>query len=1273
MNGLISRWLRSSTPARKPRRVPLGVELLEDRVTPTANLLVSTSVSYPQQRFMEFTSSGQLVRSVTIPPGGPQQEAHDLIADPTGDVLVFNGTANPYLSTRDADTGAWSQRTLPGWSTSGLSSGGIALAGNRVFATDLMTSGAGTAKGIVWFDRVTGASGRFATNFNPIDLTVGKDGKLYALDSFGAIQVFNTQSLALQRTLTLPGTIGGATQWYAGIAVNTNGDIFAATSSNKIVHRFNTNGVLQNSVSVPGPGGFFGWLTDIDLSDDGQLAVGTTSGHIVRMTTGLTNVTYQTVSNTTTFVAFAAPIGPPSVSIGDATVNEGASGVTTATFTLTLTAPRSQPTYVDYALQNGTAIAGSDFVADGGTLVFNPGETSKTISVDVLGDTQIEADETFFVNLLGANVPIIDGQGIGTIRNDDVLSLSVSDATVDEGNSGSVYVTFTVTLNAPSSQTVKVDYATADLTVVAGLDYEATSGTLTFNPGETSKTVSVTTFGDLIDENGEIYYLNLSNALNASIADGNGVGIIWDDDAATLSIGDMSIVEGNSGSAFAAFIISLSTVSSFPVQVSWYTADGTATAGSDYTASSGTVNFAAGETSKTVLVPILGDAVLEADETFVVNLGTAYYATIVDGKAVATILNDDALPVLSVNDTSVIEGDSGTVQAVFTLSLSQASTEAVTANYGISGNGAGSGVDYEAATPGAVTFAPGETSKTVTVTVLSDTLDETDEGFILEISDATNATIGDGLGVGTIIDDDTAVLSINDVSVTEGNSGTADANFTVSLLSASTQTVTVDWATVSGTAVAGSDFVVGSGTLTFAPGETTTTISVAVLGDSANEATETFRVELASPTNAVLQDALGIGTIINDDTPPTVSILDTTATEGDSGSVNATFTVLLSSASGSTVTVEWRTWAVYTAAVSSDFADSQGTVTFAPGETSQTVTVPILADAVDESDETFMIVMSNAVGATFADSQALGTILDNDPTAPRTSLGAVSSGYAADNDGNGTFDQFLTTDSNGQLPVYNSDTFAPERRAILEFNVSSVNAAAVGSVTFDFRQTSYTFGPGYSTGSVEIYGYAGNGSASLADATSAGAVFLGVYDPKDDTGPHSVTLDRTAMLSLVGAGNYVGLRLVGISNAESTFYAPTGYTPPALVFHTHALPPAVTISIGDVSVVEGDPDGGNSYTDLIFTLTLSGANTVPVAVTWQTADGTALAGSDYVASRGVVVFNPGETVKTITIRVFKDAAHEADETFGVRLQNLSNATIAYGNALASILNDDPLL
>jgi hypothetical protein len=757
---------------------------------------------------MEFTPSGALVRSVVVPPGGPQQEAHDLIADPTGDVLVFNGTANPYLSTYDADTGSWSQRTLSGWSTSGLSSGGIALAGNRVFATDMMTSGSGTPRGIVWFDRVTGASGRFATNFNPIDLTVGKDGKLYALDSFGAIQVFNTQSLALQRTLTLPGNIGGATQWYAGIAVNTNGDIFAATSSNKIVHRFNTNGVLQNSVSVPGPGGFFGWLTDIDLSDDGQLAVGTTSGHIVRMTAGLTNVTYQTVSNTTTFVAFAPPSGPPSLSVSDATVNEGAGGVTTATFAVTL--------------------------------------------------------------------------------------------------------------------------------------------------------------------------------------------------------------------------------------------------------------------------------------------------------------------------------------------------------------------------------------------------------------------------------------------------------------------------------LAGGDFIAGSGTLTFAPGETSKTLSVAVLGDTASEATETFRVELANPTNAVLQDAVGIGTIVNDDTAPTISILDSTATEGDSGSVNATFTVLLSSASTNTITVDWRTWAVYTAAVSSDFADSQGTVTFAPGETSQTVTVPILADAVDESDETFMVVMSNAVGATFADSQALGTILDNDPAAPGTSLGAVSSGYAADDDGNGTFDQFLTTDSNGQLPVYNSDTFAPERRAILEFSVSSVNAAAVGSVTFDFRQTSYTFGPGYETGSVEIYGYAGNGSASLADATSAGAVFLGVYDPKDDTGPHSVALDRTAMLSLVGSGSYVGLRLVGISNAESTFYAPTGYSPPALVFHAHAVPPAVTVSIGDGSAVEGDPDGGSPYTDLVFTLTLSGASTVPVAVTWQTADGAALAGSDYVASRGVVVFNPGETVKTITIRVYKDTVHEADETFGVQLQNPSNAAIAYGNALASIMNDDPL-
>jgi len=167
-----------------------------------------------------------------------------------------------------------------------------------------------------------------------------------------------------------------------------------------------------------------------------------------------------------------------------------------------------------------------------GTLTFAPGVTSQTLTVAVLGDTRNEANETFFVNLsTPSNTTIADGQGQGTILNDDAgASLSINDVTVTEGNTGTTSAVFTVTLSTASSQTVTVNYATADGKATAGSDYTATAGTLTFTPGTTSQTITVAVLGDTVKESTETFYVNLSNATNATIASGRGRGSILDDD-----------------------------------------------------------------------------------------------------------------------------------------------------------------------------------------------------------------------------------------------------------------------------------------------------------------------------------------------------------------------------------------------------------------------------------------------------------------------------------------------------------------------------------------------------------------------------------------------------------------------------------------------------------------------------------------------------------------------------------------------------------------------
>jgi hypothetical protein len=260
---------------------------------------------------------------------------------------------------------------------------------------------------------------------------------------------------------------------------------------------------------------------------------------------------------------------------------------------------------------------------------------------------------------------------------------------VAEGNLGALTpLVFTVTLSQVFTGVVRVDYATADGSATAGVDYTAASGTLSFLPGETSKQVTVLVTGDLDVEPDETFTVNLSNSKDASISDGQATGTIVNDDGGgppptpSVSISDVSVNEGNSGTTAFAFSLSLSAASAQTVTVDYATADGTATAGSDYAGASGTVTFAPGETGKQVTVHVNGDTSVEPDETFAVNLSNAAGATIADGQATGTIVNDDSgpppTPSLSIDDVALNEGNSGTTNFTFTVTLSAASAQTVT-------------------------------------------------------------------------------------------------------------------------------------------------------------------------------------------------------------------------------------------------------------------------------------------------------------------------------------------------------------------------------------------------------------------------------------------------------------------------------------------------------------------------------------------------------------------------------------------------------------------
>ncbi|MCP3937598.1 MAG: DUF11 domain-containing protein, partial [Actinomycetia bacterium] len=256
-----------------------------------------------------------------------------------------------------------------------------------------------------------------------------------------------------------------------------------------------------------------------------------------------------------------------------------------------------------------------------------------------------EPDETFTVELSApVRVTLPDASALGTIVDDhDPPMLSVTDVTVTEGTDPAAV--FTVSLSLESGFDITTDYATADGTVpaaIAGLDYQATAGSLDFPIGVTSATVSVAIVDDALDEDDETFTLTLSNAQQAGLPAAPGVGTIVDDDSLPqLAIDDVTVVEGDTGTTQMVFTVSLSPVSGRQVTIDYATADGSAEAGDDYASAAGTLTFAAGETAGTVLVDVLTDDYTEPEESFSVLLSVPGNAVVADGEGTGTIVDDD--------------------------------------------------------------------------------------------------------------------------------------------------------------------------------------------------------------------------------------------------------------------------------------------------------------------------------------------------------------------------------------------------------------------------------------------------------------------------------------------------------------------------------------------------------------------------------------------------------------------------------------------------------
>ncbi len=697
--------------------------------------------------------------------------------------------------------------------------------------------------------------------------------------------------------------------------------------------------------------------------------------------------------------------GTPSISVTDAFVDEAAR---TATFFVTLNKPATAPVGVNYSAVGDTATAGSDFTATSGLLSFAPGEVVKTVTVPLLNDAQAELDEYFAVQLSNpSNGVLADASGLATIAANDAAPAATpyvsARALATDESAALQYIV--IELSAPSTNEVRIDFDIQNATAnyhSSVPDFQRVNGTLVFAPGVTAMTVALPVINDSTAEATEAAWVVLETPVNAIVQQRLTPITFFDNDATAgvpaVSVSD-PVVDEAAGRA--TFMVWLNKPSIATVTVDFATADETTSAGADYRATAGTLSFAPGEVVKTVTVDLVNDGEAERDEFFSLQLGNPGNATLAEAAGRAQIGASDTAPAGSPYVfVRPAAADESVASQQVVVQLSAPSGNEVRINFDMqnaTGNYHSSVPDFQRHN-GTLVFAPGETTKVVEMPIVNNTTAEARELVWMVLESPVNAVVPQPLWPVWLHDNDgtagTPVVSVSDAVVDERS---GYATFFVSLDRPATGAVSVAWSTADETASAGADFRGASGTLQFSPGETVKAVQVDLIDDGVAEPDEFFRLQLGATSNATLGDGVGGALIGRNDTAlvsrPQVSATPLTIGEGDTA---ASFAVQLSAPSNNEVRVNFD-FANGTANYHSSLPDFQrhnGTLVFAPGETTKLLLAPLVDDTSAEGAETFTLNLSAPVNATIAQSPVSVTLIDDDSGAKVFSGGIGNDQYS---------------------------------------------------------------------------------------------------------------------------------------------------------------------------------------------------------------------------------------------------------------------------------------
>ena len=784
---------------------------------------------------------------------------------------------------------------------------------------------------------------------------------------------------------------------------------------------------------------------------------------------------------------------------------------------------------------------------------------SATIGFSANG-TPTNLPTNYYFNGVAVNGGGGSGGGSGGGGTVTPPSISTASASTTEGQSGTKSLVYSVNLSAVSTSTITVQYATSDISAKAGSDYISTSGTLTFAPGEKTKTISVTINGDTDYESDESFALNFSNAANATIGTASVTGTITNDDTApapplpSLVIGSATATEGNSGNSPMVYTVTLSAAATNAITVNYSSADGTATAGSDYTATSGTLTFNPGELSKTITVNITGDTTYEADETVKLTLAGAVGATIATATGTGTIVNDDTNPTPppTTSGTKQVVGyfaEWGVYGRQYNIADVPADKLTVL-NYAFAQINASGEVDLYDKYAAVEKSYPG------------DTWDQPLKGSFNQIAKlkAANPNLKVVISVGGW----TLSSPFSDIALTDASRKKFADSAVKFVNQYGFDGVDLDW-----------EYPVGGGlsTNTNRPEDKH---NYTLLAQAIRTAFNTQEAATGKHNLLTIAAPAGYETIANIELADMAKSIDW-------------FNIMSYDYHGAWENQTNHNAPLYANAASPNAIDPKFNVDYSMRA--------YAAAGVPKSQ----IVMG---------APLYGRTWQGVPAGPNGD-GLYQTGTGA---GAGTWE-------NGVIDY--ADLLNKVKTQPATYKVYRDNAS----------QVPYVYAP------------------------TVGGGWFSTYEDKTSLGKK---------VDYVLANEYGGMMFweldadVRDSNSADSL---VGYAAGRIKAAQPALP---GISASDINVTEG-----NSGTSLAtVTLSLSKASTSPITVNYATADGTATAGSDYVAGSGSVTFAPGETSKTVAVTINGDTASETDETFQLRLSNAANATLLKTAATVTIKNDD---